>query len=172
MIKLVPEFEKRNCKVIGLSCDDPQRNREWEKDITSNAGYHEDHLPYPIISDEKREAAVQLGMLDAEEKDAQGMPVTARCVFIVGPDNRMKLSLLYPATTGRNFDEILRALDSLQLTMYHKVATPVDWKKGDDVVVIPTIKNEDLDKLFPKGVTIKKLPSGKQYLRMTPQPNI
>uniref|UniRef100_A0A4X2K5M7 Peroxiredoxin 6 n=1 Tax=Vombatus ursinus TaxID=29139 RepID=A0A4X2K5M7_VOMUR len=127
-------------------------------------------LPYPIIDDHKRDLAIKLGMLDPDEQDGQGMPLTARVVFIFGPDKKLKLSILYPATTGRNFDEILRVVDSLQLTAYKKVATPVDWKHGDSVMVVPTISEEEAKKLFPKGVFTKELPSGKKYLRYTPQP--
>ncbi|XP_071605912.1 peroxiredoxin-6 [Heliangelus exortis] len=127
-------------------------------------------LPFPIIADANRELAVKLGMLDPDEQDKQGMPLTARVVFIFGPDKKLKLSILYPATTGRNFDEILRVVDSLQLTAYKKVATPVDWKAGDSVMVVPTLPDEEAKKLFPKGVFTKDLPSGKKYLRYTPQP--
>lgn len=127
-------------------------------------------LPFPIIADKDRELAVKLGMLDPDERDKDGMPLTARVVFIFGPDKKLKLSILYPATTGRNFDEILRVVDSLQLTAYKKVATPVDWKCGDSVMVVPTLPDEEAKKLFPKGVFTKDLPSGKKYLRYTPQP--
>ncbi|MBV99577.1 Peroxiredoxin-6, partial [Eschrichtius robustus] len=127
-------------------------------------------LPFPIIDDKNRDLAIQLGMLDPAEKDEKGMPVTARVVFIFGPDKKLKLSILYPATTGRNFDEILRVIISLQLTAEKRVATPVDWKNGDSVMVLPTIPEEEAKKLFPKGVFTKELPSGKKYLRYTPQP--
>eukprot|EP00043_Microstomoeca_roanoka_P016973 m.175988 g.175988 ORF g.175988 m.175988 type:complete len:222 (+) comp16552_c15_seq1:78-743(+) len=164
------DFEKRNTKVIALSCDPVDSHKGWAKDVCAFAGL-KGELPYPIIADEKRDLAVKLGMLDADEKDAAGMPLTARAVFIIGPDKRLKLSLLYPATTGRNFDEILRVLDSLQLTATHKVATPANWKNGDSVMVLPSIEQKEAEKMFPKGVTVKDVPSGKQYLRMTPQPN-
>merc|ERR1712029_1321476 len=101
---------------------------------------------------------------------SKGIPLTARAVFIIGPDRRLKLSLLYPATTGRNFDEILRVVDSLQLTATRKVATPVDWKQGGSCMVVPGVKQADVNKLFPKGVTVHQVPSGKVYLRTTPQP--
>lgn len=127
-------------------------------------------MPFPIIADPKRDLAVKLGMLDPDEKDNDGMPVTARCVFIIGPDKKMKLSILYPATTGRNFDEILRVVDSLQLTAQHNVATPVDWKPGDRVMVPPNVPEEDASKIFTCGVFTKELPSGKKYLRYTAQP--
>uniref|UniRef100_A0A8C3F7F4 Peroxiredoxin C-terminal domain-containing protein n=1 Tax=Chrysemys picta bellii TaxID=8478 RepID=A0A8C3F7F4_CHRPI len=127
-------------------------------------------LPFPIIADAKRELSIQLGMLDPDERDKEGMPLTARVVFVFGPDKKLKLSILYPATTGRNFDEILRVVDSLQLTAKNKVATPVDWKRGDRVMVIPSMPDDEAKKLFPEGIFTKELPSGKKYLRYTPQP--
>merc|ERR1712243_139952 len=104
------------------------------------------------------------------EKDSKGMPLTCRAVFIIGPDKRLKLSLLYPATTGRNFDEIIRVVDSLQLTATRKEATPVDWKQGGQCMVVPSVKQEDTASLFPKGVKVHEVPSGKVYIRTTPQP--
>nr|XP_058947029.1 peroxiredoxin-6-like [Pocillopora verrucosa] len=166
---LTSEFEKRGVKLIALSCDGVESHKGWIKDIQGYSGLSGD-FPYPIIADEKRELAVKLGMIDPDEKDAQGLPLTARAVFIIGPDKRLKLSLLYPATTGRNFDEILRVIDSLQLTATKKVATPADWKTGGNCMVLPTVKSEDVPKLFPKGVTVKDVPSGKGYMRITPQP--
>uniref|UniRef100_A0A7M4E797 Peroxiredoxin 6 n=1 Tax=Crocodylus porosus TaxID=8502 RepID=A0A7M4E797_CROPO len=127
-------------------------------------------LPFPIIADANRELSVQLGMLDPDERDKDGMPLTARVVFIFGPDKKLKLSVLYPATTGRNFDEILRVVDSLQLTAYKKVATPVDWKPDTSVMVIPSLPDDEAKKLFPAGIFTKELPSGKKYLRYTPHP--
>ncbi|XP_074063225.1 LOW QUALITY PROTEIN: peroxiredoxin-6-like [Macrotis lagotis] len=169
--KLAPDFAKRNVKMITLSIDSVQDHLAWSKDINAYNGDEPlEKLPFPIIDDHKRDLAIKLGMLDPDERDAQGMPVTARVVFIFGPDKKLKLSILYPATTGRNFDEILRVVDSLQLTAYKKVATPVDWKCGDSVMVIPTISEEEAKQLFPKGVFTKELPSGKKYLRYTPQP--
>ncbi|KAF2983692.1 hypothetical protein EK904_006034, partial [Melospiza melodia maxima] len=127
--KLAPEFSKRNVKMIALSIDSVQDHLSWCKDINAyNGEQPAEKLPFPIIADKKRELAVQLGMLDPDEQDKDGMPLTARVVFVFGPDKKLKLSILYPATTGRNFDEILRVVDSLQLTAYKKVATPVDWK--------------------------------------------
>lgn len=166
---LTSEFEKRGVKLIALSCDGVESHKGWIKDIQGYSGLS-GNFPYPIIADEKRELAVKLGMIDPDEKDAQGLPLTARAVFIIGPDKRLKLSLLYPATTGRNFDEILRVIDSLQLTATKKVATPADWKTGGNCMVLPTVKSEDVPKLFPKGVTVKDVPSGKGYMRITPQP--
>uniref|UniRef100_A0A8C9L8C1 Peroxiredoxin-6 n=13 Tax=Neognathae TaxID=8825 RepID=A0A8C9L8C1_PAVCR len=169
--KLAPEFSKRNVKMIALSIDSVPDHLAWSKDINAyNGDQPVEKLPFPIIADKNRELAVKLGMLDPDERDKDGMPLTARVVFIFGPDKKLKLSILYPATTGRNFDEILRVVDSLQLTAYKKVATPVDWKCGDSVMVVPTLPDEEAKKLFPKGVFTKDLPSGKKYLRYTPQP--
>ncbi|KAM3914402.1 peroxiredoxin-6-like [Leptodactylus fuscus] len=169
--KLAPEFKKRGVKMIALSIDSVPDHLGWCKDINSyNSDEPTETLPFPIIADPKRDLAVKLGMLDPDEKDNDGMPVTARCVFIIGPDKKMKLSFLYPATTGRNFDEILRVIDSLQLTAKHSVATPVDWKSGDRVMVPPNVSEEQASKLFTCGVVTKDLPSGKNYLRYTEQP--
>ncbi|XP_068937670.1 peroxiredoxin-6-like isoform X3 [Petaurus breviceps papuanus] len=149
--KLAPEFAKGNVKMIALSIDSVQDHLSWSKDINAYNGEEATKkLPFPIIDDHKRDLAIKLGMLDPNQRDGQGMPLTARVVFIFGPDKKLKLSILYPATAGRNFDEILRVIDSLQLTAYKKVATPVDWKCGDSVMVVPTISEEEARKLFPK----------------------
>ncbi|KAK1164297.1 peroxiredoxin-6 [Acipenser oxyrinchus oxyrinchus] len=169
--KLSGEFARRSVKMIALSIDSVQDHLAWSKDIVAYNGEAPDStLPFPIIADEKRELAIQLGMLDPDEKDKDGIPLTARCVFVIGPDKKLKLSILYPATTGRNFDEILRTVDSLQLTAQKRVATPVDWKLGDSCMVLPNIPEDEAAKLFPAGVYTKDLPSGKKYLRYTPQP--
>uniref|UniRef100_A0A673MW97 Peroxiredoxin-6 n=1 Tax=Sinocyclocheilus rhinocerous TaxID=307959 RepID=A0A673MW97_9TELE len=166
--KLHDEFKKRDVKMIALSIDSVEDHRKWSEDIVS---FNQDKaccpVPFPIIADDKRELSVLLGMLDPDERDKDGMPLTARCVFVVGPDKRLKLSILYPATTGRNFDEILRVIDSLQLTATKKVATPVDWKPGQEVMVIPSLSDEEANKLFPAGFTLKEVPSGKKYIRYT-----
>jgi len=162
--KLAPEFEKRGVKMIALSVDTVPEHNGWIGDIKNYTG---GNFCYPIISDPNRDIAVQLGMIDPDEKDKAGMPVTARAVFIIGPDKKMKLSLLYPATTGRNFDEIIRVIDSLQLTAVKKVATPVNWKPGDEAMVIPPVKDEELATIFPKGVRKEQVPSGKNYMRFT-----
>jgi len=171
LAKLVPEFAKRNCKVIAISCNDADSHAAWAKDILA---FNEDtttkSFPFPIVADQNRELAKALGMIDPEEVDSKGLPMTCRAVFIVSPDKKVKLSILYPATTGRNMPEILRVLDSLQLTAYDKVATPVNWKSGENCMVLPSIKSEDLKATYPKGVRIVELPSGKQYLRYTPDP--
>ncbi|VDK72106.1 unnamed protein product [Litomosoides sigmodontis] len=179
LVQLAPEFKKRNVKLIGLSCDSIQSHREWAADIlkvskmkSGDCGNScsEKKLPFPIIADENRALAIKLGMMDPEERDEKGAALTARCLFIIGPEKTLKLSILYPATTGRNFDEILRVIDSLQLTVTKKVATPVDWKDGDDCVVIPTIDDNEAKKLFGEKINTVELPSGKRYLRMVPHP--
>jgi len=162
--KMRPEFEKRGVKMIALSVDEVESHKGWIADIKN---YTNGEFGYTIISDPKREIAVQLGMIDPDEKDKAGMPVTARAVFIIGPDKKMKLSLLYPATTGRNFDEIIRVIDSLQLTAVKKVATPVNWVPGGEAMVIPPVKDEELASIFPKGVRKETVPSGKNYMRFT-----
>jgi len=162
--QLAPEFHKRGVKLIALSCDDAESHRGWISDI---GAYCSEKVVFPIIADPKRELAVALGMIDPDEKDAAGMPLTARAVFIVGPDKKLKLSLLYPATTGRNFDEILRVVDSLQLTAVKKVATPVNWTPGAEAMVVPTVKPEDEASIFPKGVRKHEMPSRKDYMRFT-----
>ncbi|CAH0578239.1 unnamed protein product [Chrysodeixis includens] len=173
VLALMPEFTKRNTKVIGLSCDSISSHVEWCKDIQSYAGCNEDEkFPYPIIEDKKREIASKLCMVDKDELDTVGMPLTARAVFIIDPTKKFRLSFLYPATTGRNFDEILRVLDSLQLTDKAKVATPVDWKVGEDCMVLPTVPEDLIPKVFPQGVTVVPLPSGKNYLRKTTCPKV
>ncbi|CAG5131927.1 unnamed protein product [Candidula unifasciata] len=169
VVTMEEEFKKRNVKLIALSCDDVDSHRDWGKDVVEYSGCKHEKLPYPIIADEKRELAVQLGMIDPNERSKDGLPLTARSVFIIGPDKRLKLSILYPATTGRNFTEILRAIDSLQLTATKKVATPVDWQQGDKCMVLPTLSQEEAIQLFPNMETLP-LPSGKGYLRLTPQP--
>ncbi|XP_028258870.1 peroxiredoxin-6 [Parambassis ranga] len=165
--KISDEFKKRGVKMIALSIDSVEDHRNWSKDVMAFNDQTESPLPFPIIADDKRELSVQLGMLDPDEKDKDGMPLTARCVFVIGPDKKLKLSILYPATTGRNFDELLRVIDSLQLTAQKKVATPVDWKPGDKVMVIPSLSEAEAGALFPNGVTTKEVPSGKKYLRYT-----
>jgi len=162
--RLAPEFQKRGVKMIALSVDTVSEHNGWIGDIKN---YTNGSFSYPIISDPNRDIAVQLGMIDPDEKDKAGMPVTARAVFIIGPDKKMKLSLLYPATTGRNFDEIIRVIDSLQLTAVKKVATPVNWKPGDEAMVIPPVKDEELATVFPNGVRKEAVPSGKNYMRFT-----
>ncbi|CAJ1060077.1 peroxiredoxin-6 [Xyrichtys novacula] len=161
------EFQKRGVKMIALSIDSVADHISWSKDVMAYNNDPKSDLPFPIIADHKRELSVQLGMLDPDERDKSGMPLTARCVFVIGPDKKLKLSILYPATTGRNFNELLRVIDSLQLTARKKVATPVDWVPGQKVMVVPTVPDTETAALFPSGVTTKELPSGKKYLRYT-----
>ncbi len=156
---LKPEFEKRNVKVIGLSVDPKDSHEKWAKDIAETQG---SELNFPLLADADRKVAELYDMIQPNADKT----MTVRSVFVIDPNKKLRLTLTYPAATGRNFDELLRVIDSLQLTDNEKVATPANWKDGDDVVILPTISNEDADKLFPKGY--KEL---KPYLRMTPQPN-
>ena len=157
---LKAEFEKRNVKVIALSVDPVDSHKGWIKDINETQNCT---VNYPIIADPERKIATTYDMIHPNALDN----LTVRTVFVIGPDKKVKLNLTYPASTGRNFDEILRVIDSLQLTANYKVATPVDWKHGDDCVVVPAIKTEDIPAKFPKGHTVIK-----PYLRMTPQPDL
>ncbi|XP_076643176.1 peroxiredoxin 6a [Halictus rubicundus] len=166
--KLMPEFKKLGVKVIGLSCNSVDSHRKWIEDIKSY-GEIKDEFPYPIIEDESRKLASSLGMLDPAEVDGYGIPMSARAVFIIDPAKKMRLSILYPATTGRNFDEILRVIESLQLTEKYKVATPADWKIGQDVMIQPTVSEDEAKTLYDNIKTLT-LPSGKTYLRIVPQP--
>jgi len=167
VVQLEGQFKQRGVRLIALSCDTVDDHAGWLKDIQSYCGAPPGEFPYPIIADPKRTIAKTLGMIDPDELDLQGMPLTCRALFVIGPDKRLKLSLLYPATTGRNFAEILRVIDSLQLTARQKVATPVDWQMGDKAMVIPSLSAEEAKKLFPNH-EVKEVPSGKQYLRFTP----
>nr|XP_002127186.1 peroxiredoxin-6-like [Ciona intestinalis] len=167
--QLKPEFDARGVKMIGLSIDSVDSHNGWIKDIQSYAGL-QGEFPYPIIAG-TRQTAADLGMLDPDEVDASGMALTARCVFIIGPDKKLKLSLLYPATTGRNFNEIIRVIDSLQLTATKKVATPANWKSGEDCMVVPSLSDAQATELFPKGFKVTEVPSKKSYIRLTPDPS-
>ncbi len=157
---LKPEFEKRNVKMIAVSVDDLESHQGWIGDINETQNCT---MNYPIIADPDRKVATMYDMIHPNALDN----LTVRTVFIIGPDKKVKLQLTYPASTGRNFDEILRVVDSLQLTANYQVATPADWKRGDDCVVVPAIKTEDIPAKFPKG--FKEV---KPYLRMTPQPDL
>jgi len=166
--QLLQEFEKRNVKPIALSIDSVESHRGWIEDIKS---YGELKVfNYPIIADNKRELAVKFNMLDKDEIDKDGIPLTCRAVFVIDSNKKLRLQILYPATTGRNFDEILRVIDSMQLTDNKKVATPADWKQGNECMVLPTVHEDDIPNLFPKGITRVEVPSGKGYIRKTPQP--
>ena len=153
MANAKPEFDRRNTKIIGLSVDALDRHEEWAKDIEETQGTAPN---YPIISDDDYHVSKLYGMLprDTSGDAAARTPAdnqTVRNVFVIGPDKKVKLILVYPMTTGRNFDEVLRVIDSLQLTAKHKVATPSDWKQGEDVIIVPSVKDEDAQKLFPQG---------------------
>lgn len=154
-----PEFVKRNTKVIALSVDGLESHLKWIKDIEETQHVT---LQYPIIADENKTVANLYDMIHPNANET----FTVRSVFIIGPDKKVKLTLTYPASTGRNFDELLRVIDSLQLTANYSVATPANWKDGQDVVISPAIKTEDIPAKFPKGFTLIK-----PYLRTTPQPN-
>ena len=167
MAGLKPEFEKRNCKVLGLSVDGVGDHAAWSKDIEASQGHA---VNYPLIGDPELKIATAYDMLPAGAGDSsQGRTAmdnaTVRTVFLVGPDKKIKLSLTYPMSTGRNFDEVLRVLDSCQLTAKHKVATPVNWKQGEDVIIVPAVSNEEAKEKFPDGWK-SPLP----YLRVVPQP--
>mmetsp|Transcript_38101 Transcript_38101/g.81184 ORF Transcript_38101/g.81184 Transcript_38101/m.81184 type:complete len:223 (-) Transcript_38101:242-910(-) len=167
---LIPEFEKRGVKVAALSCNICDSHKAWIADIIAANKLSVDELAYPIIADPQREVAHALGMLDDSVKDDKGMPMTCRAVFIIGPDKKLKLSLLYPASTGRNFGEIIRVLDSLQMTAGLSVATPANWKSGDACMVLPTLSTAEAKEKFTKGVDVMPVPSGKEYMRFTPDP--
>ena len=167
MASLNSEFEKRNVKVIGLSVDSVDDHESWSKDIEETQG----HAPnYPMIGDPDLEVAKLYGMIHpnvmgkAEGRTAADN-MTVRNVFVIGPDKAIKLIIVYPMSTGRNFNELLRVIDSLQLTAKHKVATPVNWQQGDDVIIVPAVSDEDAKKMFPDGWNAPK-----PYLRLVPQP--
>ena len=168
MAKIEPEFTKRNTKLIGLSVDPVDSHNTWAKDIEETQGY----LPkYPMIGDPNLKVSKLYNMLPAEEPGSSqgrtaGQNQTVRSVFVIGPDKKIKLMLTYPMTTGRNFDEILRVLDSMQLTLKHRVATPVNWKQGEDVIIAGSVSDDEAKKLYPQGW---KAP--KPYLRIVPQPD-
>ena len=155
---LKPEFDKRNVKVIGLSVDPVASHKEWEKDIEETQGTA---VNFPMIGDSDRKVSDLYDMIHPNANDT----MTVRSVFVIGPDKKIKLQITYPASTGRNFDEILRVIDSLQLTAKYKVATPVDWKDGEDVIIGGSVTNEEAEQLFPGGWTTVK-----PYLRTLPQP--
>ncbi len=158
--KYKPEFDKRNVKVVALSVDGIESHHDWIKDINET---QETTVNFPIIADEDRKVSELYDMIhpNADTK------LTVRSVFVIGSDKTIKLIITYPASTGRNFDELLRVIDSLQLTAYEKVATPANWQNGDDCVIVPSVSNEEIPELFPKGY--KEI---KPYLRITPQPNL
>lgn len=156
---LKKEFEKRNVKVLALSVDPIEKHRGWVSDINETQHVTVD---FPIIADPDKTIANMYGMIHPNASET----FTVRSLFIIGPDKKVKLMITYPASTGRNFFEVLRVIDSLQLTAHYSVATPADWKEGEDVIVVPAVSTEDAIKKFPKGVNVIK-----PYLRYTPQPD-
>ncbi|KAJ4815579.1 1-Cys peroxiredoxin [Rhynchospora pubera] len=159
------EFENRGVKLLGISCDDVNSHKEWIKDIEAyKPGCR---VTFPIAADPKKEVIKQLNMVDPDEKDQNGQNLPSRTLHLVGPDKKVKVSFLYPAPVGRNTDEVLRVVDSIQKASQHRVATPANWKAGDAVVILPSVSNEEAQKLFPGGFEVKDLPSGKDYLRFT-----
>jgi alkyl hydroperoxide reductase subunit AhpC len=167
MAKLKPEFDKRGCKILGLSVDPVSSHTSWVKDIEETQGAA---VTYPMIGDPELKVAKLYDMLpaDAGESSEGRTPAdnaTVRSVFIIGPDKKIKAMLTYPMTSGRNFDEVLRLLDALQIAAKHPVATPVNWKPGEDVIIVTAVSDEDAKKRFPKGFRALK-----SYLRLTPQP--
>jgi alkyl hydroperoxide reductase subunit AhpC len=167
MARLKPEFDKRNTKIIGLSVDPVQDHSRWANDIKETQGYAPN---YPVIGDPDLKIAQLYGMLpasasgDASKRTAADNQ-TVRNVFVIGPDKKLKLLIVYPMTTGRNFDEVLRVIDSLQLTAKHRVATPVNWQPGQDVIIVPAVSDEEAKKTYPQGWKTLK-----PYLRLVPQP--
>ncbi len=167
MAGLMPQFAKRNCKILGISVDGVSDHKAWKEDIARTQGHS---VTYPLIGDPDLTVAKLYDMLPAEAGDSsQGRTAadnaTVRTVFLIGPDKKVKLSLTYPMSTGRNFDEVLRVLDSCQLTAKHKVATPVNWKQGEDVIIVPAVSDDEAREKYPDGWK-SPLP----YLRLVPQP--
>lgn len=159
MARIMPEFKKRNVKVLAISVDPVDSHKGWIKDINETQNCT---VAYPIIADPEKKVAQLYDMIHPNALDN----MTVRSVFIIGPDKKIKLMLTYPASTGRNFDELLRVVDSLQLTAQYKVATPANWKHGEDCIITPAVSDADAKNLFPKGWKAVK-----PYLRLTPQPN-
>jgi len=156
--RIKPEFDKRNVKVIGLSVDSVESHTKWETDIADTQGTA---VNFPMIGDPQRTVSDLYGMIHPNANDT----LTVRSVYVIGPDKKVKLTITYPASTGRNFDEILRVIDSLQLTAKHKVATPANWKNGEDVIIGSAVSDDEAKKLFPQGWKTLK-----SYLRVLPQP--
>jgi alkyl hydroperoxide reductase subunit AhpC len=169
MAKLKPEFDKRHTKIIALSVDPVSQHLKWVDDIRETQG----HAPnYPMIGDSDLKVSKLYGMLPAAtEGTSEGRTAannqTVRCVYVIGPDKKVKLMIVYPMTTGRNFDEVLRVIDSLQLTATHKVATPVQWNRGDDVIIAGSVSDDEAKKTYPKGWRAPR-----PYIRVVPQPNV
>ena len=167
MAGLKPEFDKRNCKILGLSVDGVSDHARWSKDIEETQGHA---VNYPLIGDPELKVVKLYDMLPADAGDTSegrtaATNATVRSVFVIGPDKKIKAMLIYPMSTGRNFDEVLRLLDSCQLTAKHQVATPVNWKQGDDVIIVPSVSDEQAKEKYPAGWQ-----SPKPYIRIVPQP--
>jgi len=166
MAGLMPEFKKRNTKIIGLSIDPVEDHQRWAKDIEETQGHA---VNYPMIGDKDLTVAKLYDMIhpsaSGDQKRTAADNATIRSVFVIGPDKKIKAMLTYPMSTGRNFDEVLRLLDSIQLTAKHKVATPVNWKQGEDVIIVPAVSDDEAKQRFPQGWK-----SPKPYLRIVPQP--
>jgi thioredoxin-dependent peroxiredoxin len=160
LAKLKPQFDRRNVKVLGLSVDPVTDHHKWAQDIAETQGAP---LNFPLLGDGDRKVSTLYGMIHPNASDS----FTVRSVFVIGPDKKIKLTITYPASTGRNFEELLRVIDSLQLTAQYKVATPVNWKHGEDCIIVPAVTDAEADKAFPKGY--RRI---KPYLRVTPQPNL
>jgi thioredoxin-dependent peroxiredoxin len=168
MASIKDEFDRRNVKIIGLSVDPVGDHEKWANDIAETQGSAPN---YPVIGDPDFSVSKQYGMLPADTSGDPGARTpadnqTVRNVFVIGPDKKIKLILVYPMTTGRNFDEVLRVIDSLQLTAQHKVATPVNWKQGDDVIIAGSVSNDEAEKIYPEGWEAPR-----PYIRIVPQPN-
>jgi len=166
MAGLAPEFQKRNTKILGLSIDPVEDHNRWMKDIEETQGHA---VTYPLVGDKDLTVAKLYDMIhpsaSGEQKRTAADNATVRSVFVIGPDKKVKATLTYPMSTGRNFDEVLRLLDSIQLTAKHKVATPVNWKQGEDVIIVPSVSDDEAKQRFPQGW---KAP--KPYMRIVPQP--
>jgi alkyl hydroperoxide reductase subunit AhpC len=160
MSKIKKEFDKRGVKIIAISVDPLETHKGWINDINET---QKTAVNFPLIADPERKVAMLYDMIHPNAADN----VTVRSVFVIGPDKKLKLSITYPQSTGRNFDELLRVIDSLQLTAKFSVSTPVNWKQGEECIIIPAVSNEEADKKFPKGYKVVK-----PYLRLTPQPNL
>lgn len=167
LAKLQKEFDSRGVKLAALSCNNIDSHKAWISDIEH---YSKVKVKYPLVADPNRTVATQFGMLDPVERDSGGLPMTCRACFLFGPDKRLRFSVLYPSTTGRNFSEILRAIDSVQVTSKYSVATPVDWVPGNACMVVPTLCDRAAKEQLPGGFKKVDVPSEKNYIRITPDP--
>ncbi|XP_078603816.1 peroxiredoxin-6-like [Branchiostoma floridae x Branchiostoma japonicum] len=164
--QLAPEFAKRGVKMLALSCDNGDVNKDWIQDVKMNAGI-EGEFPIRLVADQDRQIAKALGLIDQDQPNDVSMPITCRAIFVIGPDKRLRMSMVYPSSCGHNFEEILRSIDSLFMVESWVVGTPANWRPGDDVMVVPSIPKKEEATRFPKGVTRFSMPSGKDYMRLT-----